>query len=369
PKYYAGLICNQASVTSDLKYTHIELSKLLNIKYLFSPQHGFYSTEQANMIESPDCKDELTGLPVVSLYSNTRKINAKYLKKIDVLIFDLQDVGARYYTYLWTLYYCMEACEKHNKKLIILDRPNIITGNIIEGYTIENDYTSFVGLYPILMRYGLTIGEFAKFLKMTKFKNIDLEIYKLTNWSRNKYFDDYSNHWIPASPNIPTIDSAVVYPGFCLFEGTNISEGRGTTRPFEIIGAPFVNPKKLVDELNLYKFNSVYFRTIYFKPTFDKFKNEICGGVFLHIIDRRNFKPCRVAIALLYALKKLYPNQFDWFQGKYEYCKKHLAIDILYGSTKLRKIIDNGGDINIIFDEMAEAEKKWSEIFQKWWLY
>ncbi|MBP7654735.1 DUF1343 domain-containing protein [Candidatus Dependentiae bacterium] len=368
-KYCAGIVCNQASVTQDLKYSHIELNKKLKIKYLFSPQHGFYCTEQANMIETPNSIDNLTGINLVSLYSSTRKINDRYLKNIDFIIFDLQDVGSRYYTYLWTLYYCMEACEKNGKKILVLDRPNIINGIDIEGNTISEGYNSFVGLFPILNRYGLTIGEFAIMLKNLKFKKLELEVVKLKNWSREKYFDEYKNEWIPASPNIPSITSAVTYPGTCLFEATNISEGRGTTRPFEIIGAPFINPAELLKEINRFKLGGVCFRQIYFRPTFDKFKNEICGGLFFHVIDRKKFKPVRTALILIYLLKKLYPEKFEWYSGAYEYENKIPAIDILYGSDLFRKCVDNQNVLKNIFSKINIEEKNFFDENRKWRIY
>ncbi|HEX9657119.1 MAG TPA: DUF1343 domain-containing protein, partial [Bacteroidota bacterium] len=221
-----GIVANQSSLTSSLEYSPAALLPHARLKYIFSPQHGFYGTEQANMIESPDSVDQVTGARIVSLYSSTRKVNSAYLRKIDVLVFDLQDVGSRYYTYLWTLYYCMQACERFGGKLIVLDRPNPINGIATEGNVIQNNFTSFVGLYSIPNRFGLTIGEFAIMLKELKFKDLDLQVIGMNGWKRNTYFDSYKNYWIPASPNIPTVHTAVVYPGMCLFEGTNLSEGR-----------------------------------------------------------------------------------------------------------------------------------------------
>ena len=364
--YIFGIVANQCSITNDLKYSHFEIIKDFNLKYLFSPQHGFYATEQANMIETKNSIDDFSELPIISLYSNTRKINVEYLEKIDCLIFDLQDVGARYYTYLWTLYYCMESCEKLNKKLIVLDRPNMINGNDIEGIKLKSEFTSFVGLYSIFNRFGLTIGEFANMLKQEKFRNLDLEIIKLSNWDRKKYFDEYKNFFINPSPNLPNMESIITYPGTCLFEGTNISEGRGTTRPFEYIGAPFIKSIDLINEINKYTLKGFYLRPVSFKPTFDKWENEVCNGFFIHITNRKLFQPLRTTIIILKSIKKLYPEEFKWFEGAYEYENKNLAIDILFGSDFLRNNIDN--DISVIF-EMLEKEESMKKESEKYFLY
>jgi uncharacterized protein YbbC (DUF1343 family) len=363
-----GLVCNQASVNTELKYTHLILNEICNIKYLFSPQHGFYSVEQANMIESLDQVDELTGLRVLSLYSDTRQIKERYMNEIDAIVFDLQDVGTRYYTYLWTLYYCMESCEKFDKELIILDRPNIINGVDIEGNQIDENFLSFVGLYSTLNRFGLTMGEFALYLKEKKFSNCKLEIVKLKDWDRNKYFDEFDNHWIPASPNIPGINTSVVYPGMCFFEATNISEGRGTTTPFEVFGAPFIEPLKLKNNLNQFELPGVEFRPVFFKPTFDKYAGEVCGGLFIHVINRKLFKPVKTAICIMNAIKQEYSDKFDWYRKAYEYEKEKLAIDILAGTDKLRNSIEN----NQIEDFLTQIEfetNRYKTEFKKWWLY
>jgi uncharacterized protein YbbC (DUF1343 family) len=366
-KYSVGIICNQSSVTLNLKYSYIELSKYYNIKYIFSPQHGFYSTEQANMIETQNSKDSVLNIPIISLYSETRKINPEYIKNLDFIIFDLQDVGSRYYTYLWTLYYTMEICEKYNKKLIVMDRPNIINGTDIEGTILNKDYFSFIGLHPILNRYGLTIGEFSLMLKQEKFKNNILEISKMLNWDRTKFFNEYNNHFIPPSPNLPNVNSCIVYPGMCLIEGTEISEGRGTTTPFEIIGAPFIDSIELIKELKLFNLQGVYFRPIKFRPTFDKFANQECNGIFLHITNRKKFRPIKTAIILIHCIKKLWSDKFEWYKKPYEYESEIPAIDLLYGNDNLRKYIDN--DVNRILDEIESDKNKYKNIYKKFWLY
>jgi uncharacterized protein YbbC (DUF1343 family) len=368
-KHKLGVVANQCSLTMSLQYTHVALAKHADLKYIFSPQHGFFGTEQANMIESGHTIDPVTGVPIVSLYSSSRKVNAKHLRSLDALVVDLQDVGSRYYTYLWTLYYCMEACEKLGKKLVVLDRPNAIDGVTIEGDTLHPKFTSFVGLFPIPNRYGLTIGEFAMMLNKLKFKDVHLEVVRMRGWKRNSYFDSYENHWIPASPNIPTVHSAVVYSGMCLFEGTNLSEGRGTTRPFEILGAPFIDPNRLAQHLSSFHLEGITFRPTFFKPTFDKFKGKRCGGVFLHVVDRKKFKPVRTAMTIISAVKELYPKQFRWFLGPYEYERSTPAIDLLYGSDALRKAIDAGESLAPLFEECEAEEKQFAQRAKSWWLY
>ncbi|MBI5473232.1 MAG: DUF1343 domain-containing protein [Ignavibacteriae bacterium] len=364
-----GLVANQTSLTSSLEYSHVQLARRGGLHMLFSPQHGFFGVEQANMIESPDEVDPLTGVRIVSLYSSTRTIDPGHLRELDALLFDLQDVGSRYYTYLWTLYYCMEACERTGTKLVVFDRPNPINGVDVEGSSIEPGFTSFVGLFPVPHRYGLTIGEFAVMLKELKFPDVKLEVVKMRGWKRNTYFDEYTNQWLPASPNIPAVSSAVVYPGMCLFEGTNLSEGRGTTRPFEVCGAPFIDPKKLCDHLAALKLPGILFRPTFFKPTFDKFAGQVCGGVFLHVTKRTTFKPVRTAMSILAAVKELYPQQFAWYGGAYEYEQTKPAIDILFGSDALRTTIDEGKPLKDIVTSCKAEERKFARRTHAWRLY
>ena len=364
-----GLVANQISLTSSLAYSHAKLAQRVLLKFIFSPQHGFFGTEQANMIESPSTVDPLTGIRIVSLYSSTRKVNPAHLEQIDALVFDLQDVGSRYYTYLWTLYYCMEACERTGTTLIVLDRPNPINGVTVEGDTIQPDFTSFVGLFPVPQRYGLTIGEFAVMLKDLRFANVNLEVVRMRGWTRSAYLDEYDNHWVPASPNIPIVNSAVVYPGMCLFEGTNLSEGRGTTRPFEVCGASFIDSKKFADRLARWNLDGVVFRPTSFKPTFDKFAGKVCGGVFLHVTNRKTFKPVRTAISILATAKEMYPRQFKWFSGAYEYEQTNPAIDILFGSDALRTTIDAGKSLRPLVESFRTEEARFARRAKTWWLY
>ena len=213
------------------------------------------------------------------------------------------------------------------------------------------------------------MGEFAVMLKKEKFCSVDLDLVRMRGWRRDSYFDSYSNHWIPASPNIPTVHSAVVYPGMCFLEGTNLSEGRGTTRPFEVFGAPFVDPNMLAKRLSDFALDGIQFRPTFFKPTFDKFKGKVCGGCFLHVLDRKRFKPVRAAIMILRAVKELYPKQFGWYLGAYEYERKIPAIDLLYGSDALRKAIDSGTSLDALFHQCEAEEQQFARRAKSWWLY
>jgi uncharacterized protein YbbC (DUF1343 family) len=364
-----GIVAHQASATDTLEYSHRAIAAHGGLKFVFTPQHGFYGTEQANMIESRNSTDHATGVPLISLYATSRRIHPKYLHSIDCLLFDLQDVGARYYTYLWTLYYCMEACSQSGTPLVVLDRPNIINGVTVEGARLLPEFFSFVGLYDVPQRYGLTIGEFALMLRERVFPWMTLEVVPMVGWDRRMYLDAYANPWIPASPNIPTVETAVVYPGMCLLEGTNLSEGRGTTRPFEIFGAPFLDPDRLVRELRAARMPGVAFRPVRFKPTFDKFAGKVCGGAFVHVTDRNTFLPFRTALQLIATVKRLVPDRFRWYGGAYEYTRDTPAIDLLYGSGEFRKAIDAGKSLRPLFSECEHHAHEFATQARSWWLY
>ena len=337
-----GLLVHPASVTLNLVHA-VEIFKEKlgkGLVCLLSPQHGLYGETQDNMIEGEDFIEPCYGLPVFSLYSRTRKPGKRILNSIDTLIIDLQDVGARYYTFIWTMTLCLEACAEHNREVLILDRPNPLGGDKVEGNISSKDFISFVGLYPLPPRYGLSIGELAHFLN-TEFKiNASLTVVWMEGWERKMNYGDTDLPWIAPSPNMPRIETTMVYPGMCLLEGTNISEGRGTTLPFEMFGAPFIQPWELVRELNLYTLPGVAFRPCYFQPTFHKFQGELCGGAQLHVTDRYVFKPYLTGIAILRAIRKLYPHHLVWKSPPYEYEYEKLPIDILCGTDSIRKQID-----------------------------
>lgn len=358
-----GLLVHPASVNRFFKHA-IDIFKdlpMISLKALFGPQHGIYGQTQDNMIEWEGFEDKKRGIPVYSLYGHTRKPTSEMLKDIDVLVIDLQDIGSRYYTFIWTMELCMQACLENGKSLVILDRPNPIGGYIIEGPVLDVNYTSFVGGKPLMIRHGMTIGEIANYLKNEFYQALDLYIIKMIGWKRSMWFDKTKLPWIFPSPNIPTLSNAIVYPGMCLLEGTNISEGRGTTKPFEIFGAPFIDPDRLVKYLNEFNLKGVYFRPLFFQPTFHKFSGQLCGGAQIHVLDREIFKPFKTGVAVLKAIRDLYEDKFSWKMPPYEYENEKMPIDILAGSNKLRVFIDSGRGLNYMEEWWSEE----CEIFDK----
>lgn len=359
-----GLLVHPASVNRYLEHA-VDIclgSKQFKIKALFGPQHGLYGETQDNMIEWEDFLDRKTGIQVYSLYGKARRPNPDMLKNIDVMVVDLQDIGARYYTFIWTLALVMDACQDMNKALIVLDRPNPIGGHIIEGPVLRPEYKSFVGLHPLPVRHGMTIGEIAIYLKDFFYKKLDLHIIRIKEWERKMWFDKTGLPWVLPSPNMPTIDTAIVYPGMCLLEGTNLSEGRGTTRPFEIFGAPFIDPDTLIKRLKRFGLLGVVFRPLYFLPTFQKYAGRLCGGAQIHVIDREKYKPFKTAVAVLKAIHDLYPKHFSWKEPPYEYEEVLLPIDILAGTDRLWKYIEEGTELREMEvwwnDELNEFDKK-----------
>jgi len=340
----AGLLLHPASVNKKLEHAADLFLKTKNckVKALFGPQHGILGETQDNMIEWQGFKDKKTGLPVYSLYGQTRKPEPAMLKDIDLLVIDMQDVGSRYYTFIWTMELCMQACAELGKAVVILDRPNPIGGKHTEGNILDSAYRSFVGLRPLTVRHGMTIGEIGNYLKNEFYPELDLHVIKMQGWKRNMLFGETGLPWVMPSPNMPTLDTAIVYPGMCLLEATNISEGRGTTRPFEIFGAPFIAPDALVKRLNSFKLPGVIFRPMSFEPTFQKHAGKLCGGAQIHVTNRNMYKPFKTGVAILKAVHDLYPRKFRWNSPPYEYEKKKKPIDILAGGDGLRKNIDSG---------------------------
>ena len=330
-----GALLHPASVSATLAHASHVLEQhngdLFRLAAFFGPQHGFRGETQDNMVEWNSYKHPRLGIPVYSLYGQCREPTAEMLKGLDVLLVDLQDIGARYYTFIWTMYLCMSACEKAGVAVLVLERPNPINGVATEGPLLDPNYKSFVGLHPIPIRHGKTIGELAQQFRDDVFTDCHLSILPMKNWRRRMWFDQTGLPWVMPSPNIPTLDTATVYPGMCLLEGTNISEGRGTTRPFEVFGAPFIDAQALCRELNHLKLPGVFFRENYFQPTFHKFAGEVCGGAQLHILDRENFRSFLTGVEIIKCIRKNYPEQFQWKQPPYEYEWKKLPIEILIG--------------------------------------
>lgn len=338
-----GLLCNQASVTRELVHA---VDLLLpghkkgdfKLRAVFGPQHGLHGHTQDNMIEWEGADDERTGIPIYSLYGEVREPTDAMLEGIDLFVVDLQDLGARYYTFIWTMALCMRACERRGILMLVLDRPNPIGGVQVEGPLLDRSLSSFVGLHPLPTRHGMTIAEIAKHFQAAYYPKVQLQTTTMLGWSRSDYFDDLDLHWIPPSPNVPVVDSAVVYPGMCLLEGTNLSEGRGTTRPFETFGAPWLDGWELAAALNGLGLNGAHFRAVQFQPTFNKHAGEVCGGCFMHVTDRRSFEPVLAAIALLRFSAGMSGGKFEWKRPPYEYETEKRPIDILFGRPDLAEI-------------------------------
>ena len=340
----AGLLVHPPSVNRMLKHAVDCLyhSKKFTLKTLFGPQHGIRGETQDNMIEWQGFRDKKTGLPVYSLYSHNRKPVRAMLTDTDVIVIDIQDAGSRYYTFIWTMELCMQACQEAGISLVVLDRPNPLGGKLTEGPVLDMSYASFVGQRPLPVRHGLTVGETGNYLKNEFYQKLDFHVIPMQGWTRTMWFDDSNLPWVMPSPNMPTLDTAIVYPGMCLLESTNISEGRGTTRPFEIFGAPYIEPEALVKGLTRHNLDGVIFRPLYFQPTFQKHAGKLCGGAQIHVMSRERFKPFKTGVAVIKTIHNLYPNRFKWKRPPYEYETKRMPIDILSGTDRVRKDIEQG---------------------------
>ncbi|MCY7374444.1 MAG: DUF1343 domain-containing protein [Pyrinomonadaceae bacterium] len=366
-----GLICNPASVNSDFRHAAdlFYENEKINLTALFGPQHGIRGDVQYNMVETPHTTDTFTGLPVYSLYSETRQPTEEMLSGIDALVFDLQDVGCRVYTFIYTMANAMKACAAFGKKMIILDRPNPIGGIGVEGNTLEVGHESFVGQFPIPMRHGLTVGELAKLFNVEFNINCELEIVKMDNWAREDFYDETAAPWVMPSPNMPTVDTTVVFPATVFVEGTEVSEGRGTTRPFEIVGAPYINGREYADALKSLELPGVIFRPINFLPTFQEFAKQECEGVFLHVTDRRTFEPVITGLAIIKTIYDLYRADFQWKLTAYEYEFDRHPFDVIAGTTKIRAMIEKGTPVNEIKLSWQTDVDKFNRIREKYLIY
>jgi len=366
-----GLVCNPASVDRRLRHVadRFAADPQARLAALFGPQHGFRSDVQDNMIETRHAEDELRRVPLYSLYSEVREPTAEMLRDIDVLVIDLQDVGVRIYTYIYTMANCLKAARRHGIKVIVCDRPNPIGGVQVEGPVLARGFESFVGMYPIPMRHGLTIGEIARLFNETFAIGADLDIVAMDGWRRDMYWDETGLTWIISSPNIPTFDTTLVYPGAVLFEGTNVSEGRGTTRPFELIGAPWVVAERFADAMNRRDLPGVFFRPVVFEPTFQKHAGTACAGVQVHVLDRSTCRPVEVGVALIEAFRASDPDRFRWKDPPYEYEYEKMPIDCLAGSSTLREQIDAGAAAHDIAASWGGALAEFERLRVKVLLY
>ena len=341
-----GLIAHPASVTPDLTFSaDALLAAGFDVRALFGPQHGARGEKQDNMVESEFYADPVTGLPVHSLYGDVRKPTPEMLHGLEAIIVDLQDVGVRVYTFVWTMALAMEACSEAGVRFVVLDRPNPIGCERREGPVLRRGFESFVGLHPVPLRHGLTLGELALWLNDVRGIGCELEVVPCEGLSRRMRWRDTGLPWVMPSPNLPTLDSCDVYPGMVLVEGTNLSEGRGTTRPFELVGAPYLDARTFAERLNRYGLPGVRFRPCHFQPTFQKHAGAMCGGVQLHVSDAHTFEPIRTAVALLIAAKELAPAAFEWRAPPYEYEEALPPIDILWGHAGLRTGVDSGATV------------------------
>lgn len=339
-----GLIVHAASVRADLTPTASALIQSgFRITALFAPEHGLTAALQ-DQAPVQGARDKSTGLPVYSLYGKTLSPTPGMLDKIDALVFDLQDIGVRYYTFVWTLALALEACARAKKPFIVLDRPNPLGGRT-DGNIQAEDHLSFVGLHPVPVEHGLTAGELALWLNATRGWGAELHVVRAAGWRRRRRFNETGLPWVLPSPNMPTLDTATVYGGTCLFEATNLSEGRGTTRPFEIVGAPFLDGDAWARALKAQRLPGVTFRSLVFRPTFNKWAGRLCGGVQLHVADPAVFSSFQTGLALLHTAKRLAPKSFRWAPPPYEYETVKPPIDILAGTPSIRRAIDAGDSL------------------------
>jgi uncharacterized protein YbbC (DUF1343 family) len=366
-----GVVCNHASL--DRGFLHI-VDRLasapdVTLAAIFGPQHGFRSDVQDNMIETAHTDDVTRRVPVYSLYSETREPTAAMLAGLDVLVIDLQDIGARIYTYIYTMANCLRACARHGVRVIVCDRPNPIGGTDVEGALLVQAFESFVGQFPIPMRHGMTIGELARLFNEHFAIGASLEVVKMEGWRREMYADATDLPWVMPSPNMPTLDTAIVYPGTVLFEGILISEGRGTTRPFELIGAPWIEAESFARRMNALELPGTYFRPAVFEPTFQKHAKQTCGGCQIHVTDRKTFQPVLVGVALIAMFHQVDPARFAWRQPPYEYEHDKMPIDILAGSETLRGQIESGTSARDIAASWKTDEDAFRKLRQPFLLY
>lgn len=356
-----GLVCHPASVDRELVHlTQRCREHGVQVVRCFGPEHGIWADAQ-DMITVDDAshREPITGAPVRSLYGADEESlspRAEDLADLDVLLIDLQDIGSRYYTYIYTAALCVRAATRAGIEAWVLDRPNPLGGLAVEGGLTDSAYLSFVGLWPLPTRHGLTVGEVVGLIAHREGFAASLKVIEMTGWRRDLYFDQTGLPWVQPSPNMPTLDTALVYPGMCLLEGTNLSEGRGATRPFETVGAAFIEPFELARVLGERALPGVRFRPLFFRPTFHKFGGQTIGGLGLHVTDRQVFQPLRVGLHLLDAVRRLYGPALAWREEVYEFVRDRLAIDLLFGDARGRQAIDDAADVDALWHAwQAEA--------------
>lgn len=357
-----GLLANQTSVTQNLVPSTRVLKELPvgELVKLFAPEHGFFGVAQ-DMEHVAHETDPVTELPIHSLYGEDEGSltpDSTLFDGLDAVVYDIQDIGSRYYTFVYTLANCMQTAGKSGVEVIVLDRPNPINGIQLEGNIVQDGFFSFVGQYPLITRHGMTAGELAVMFRDHFKIDCELTIVKMEGWQREMWFDETHLPWVFPSPNMPTLDTATIYPGMCLFEGTLLSEGRGTTKPFEQIGAPGIDGYALAEALNAVNLPGIRFQPCKFKPKFQKHGGEVCGGVFLHVTDRDQFKPWLTGLVMIETIARLFPDDFKWRTERYEYVTDRPAIDLLYGNSDFREWINNDQPLDGDFNQADETEIK-----------
>jgi uncharacterized protein YbbC (DUF1343 family) len=366
-----GVVANPASIDGSFRHVidRVATAEDVTLGAIFGPQHGFRSDLQDNMIETPHAEDRARRLPIYSLYSETREPTAEMLAGLDALVVDLQDIGARIYTFVYTMANCLRAAKRHGLKVIVCDRPNPIGGMEVEGPILEHSFESFVGQFAIPMRHGMTIAELARLFNAHFGLGADLEVATMDGWSRDQYWDDTGLPWVMPSPNVPTDQTAIVYPGTVLFEGTMLSEGRGTTRPFELLGAPWIEAEPFADRMNAVGLAGVHFRPAVFEPTFQKHCKVACGGCQIHVIDRSAFKPVAAGASLIREFVGVQPDAFTWRPPPYEYEQDQMPIDILAGNATFREQIEEQAPLDEIVGSWTPGEEEFRRIRAEYLLY
>nr|WP_242544574.1 DUF1343 domain-containing protein [Corallococcus sp. NCSPR001] len=360
-----GAIVNPTSVDSRFRHLADLLAGTdgVTLAALFGPEHGIRGEAQY-MVAVDEARDRKTGVPVHSLYGSTFESlspRQEWLKGLDALVFDIQDVGSRYYTYVYTMALAMKAAAQARVAFYVLDRPNPLDGVTLEGNLVGEKFRSFVGLYALPNRHGMTAGELARLFNAQEGFGCDLTVVPCEGWTREMYWSDTGLPFLPPSPNMPTADTALVYPGMCQLEGTNVSEGRGTCRPFEQFGAPWVDTDQLMARLDRERLPGVAFRPVGFTPTFDKYQGQSCNGAFIHVTDRRVYQPLRTGIAITQALHDIGPGHFAWRADAYEFVEDVPAFDLLCGTDQVRRGIEEGWSL----DRMLEGFEAQAEAFRK----
>jgi len=366
-----GLLANQASVDHNLQNAKDVISTLLpgQLKILFGPQHGFRGEDQDNMVETEDYLDPELQIPVFSLYGNKRDRRSDILGTIDLLIIDLQDVGTRVYTFPTTMLYCLKEAARAGKRVLILDRPNPLGGIIVEGNLLRPEFYSIVGPFTLPMRHGLTLGELAYLFKDAFKIDCDITVISLKGWRRHMLWKDTALRWIMPSPNMPLLETAQVYPGQVIWEGTNISEGRGTCRPFEIFGAPFIDPFMLKEAVASEDIEGCYLQEYYFRPTFNKWKGKLCGGFMIQVLNPIIYRPYRTSLSLLKTIVEAYRDEFAWRKPPYEYDFKRLPIDLIFGDSSIRVTLEQGKNINELLEDCSKELEGFLESRRPYLIY